>query len=243
MQRSGARTPVGPSDADARARRLEMGHVPHLYIPAPWESDTLALTPEQTHHLHRVLRAGALTRVSYTDGRGSIGTGTLTSHGVRRGDEVATGKPSPVLTVAVAPPQASDRARFIVEKLGELGVDRLVWLTTKYGQSKPPGADKAARWAIGALEQSRGSWLMPIEGPVPLTDLPPSTWLLHPGGGPLPPPSDQVTLAIGPEGGFSTEELALAVTTVGLGARVLRVETAAVVAAGLVLGHLGRMGT
>ncbi|MDR9450962.1 MAG: RsmE family RNA methyltransferase, partial [Acidimicrobiia bacterium] len=144
---------------------------------------------------------------------------------------------------AVAAPRASDRARFTVEKLAELGVDRLVWLTTKYGQSKPPGAAKAARWAIGALEQSRGSWLMPIEGPVTLTDLPPSTWVLHPGGGPLPSPSDQVTLAIGPEGGFSTEELALVATTVGLGTRVLRVETAAVVASGLVLGHLGRMGT
>ena len=220
-----------------------MAHIPHLYVPPPWESDTLAVTTEQTHHLRRVLRMGDPTPVSYTDGRGSIGTGTLTSHGVRRGDEVTTGKPSPALTVAVAPPQASDRARFIVEKLAELGVDRLLWLTSKYGQAKPPGTDKAARWAIGALEQSRGSWLMPIEGPVTLTDLPPSTWLLHPGGGPLPPPSDLVTLAIGPEGGFSTEELALAVTTVGLGARVLRVETAAVVASGLVLGHLGRMGT
>jgi RsmE family RNA methyltransferase len=52
-----------------------------------------------------------------------------------------------------------------------------------------------------------------------------------------------VTLVIGPEGGFSPAELAYADMTVGLGARVLRVETAALVATGLVLRLLGRMNT
>jgi RsmE family RNA methyltransferase len=52
-----------------------------------------------------------------------------------------------------------------------------------------------------------------------------------------------VTVVIGPEGGFSTAELASGDTTVGLGARVLRVETAAIVATGLVLRLLGRMNT
>jgi 16S rRNA (uracil1498-N3)-methyltransferase len=220
-----------------------MAHVPHLFLPAPWEADTLVLENEQVHHLRRVLRAKDHTPVTYTDGRGCSGVGTLVTHGVRRGDESTAEKPSPVLTVAVAPPRAGERGRFIVEKLAELGVDRLVWLTTEYGQAKPPRPERAARWAIGALEQSRGSWLMEIEGPLTLHDLPGATWILDSGGGSLPEPGEQVTLAIGPEGGFSAEELAGADITVGIGARVLRVETAAVVASGLVLDHLGRMNT
>ena len=220
-----------------------MAHIPHLYFPTPWEADTLALTDEQNRHLRRVLRLEDLASVAYTDGRGACGTGQLAPGGIQRGAEYDSPRPSPQLTVAVAPPHASDRGRFVVEKLSELGVDRLVWLTTKYGQTKPPRMAKATRWAIGALEQSRGSWLMDIDGPVLPAALPATSWFFHAGGGPFPSPSEEVTLAIGPEGGFSEEELAQADTTVGLGARVLRVETAAVVGSGLVLGYLGRMNT
>jgi 16S rRNA (uracil1498-N3)-methyltransferase len=124
-----------------------------------------------------------------------------------------------------------------------LGVDRLLWLISEFGQAQAPRAEKSARWAIGALEQSRGAWLMAIGGDVALAEVPRPNWLVHPGGGSLPAPSGDVTLVIGPEGGFSPEELARADMTVDLGARVLRVETAAVVATGLVLRHLNRMNT
>ena len=220
-----------------------MAYIPYLYLPGPWEADTVTISDEQTHHLRRVLRAGDQLPVAYTDGRGTAGTGTLVESGVCRGDESAVEAPTPTLTVAVAPPHSAPRARFVVEKLAELGVDRLVWLKTEYGQARPPRGEKVLQWAIGALEQSRGSWLMDIAGPLTLADLPKPTWLLHRGGGSLPSPTPQVTLAIGPEGGFSAEELAGGDITVGIGARVLRVETAAVVATGLVLDHLGRMNT
>ncbi len=219
-----------------------MGHIPHLHVPPPWETSVLNLTDLQTHHLRRVLRAPETAAVSYTDGRGTFGYGTLAAEGIQRGEETRVPRPAPALTVAVAPLHASDRVRFIVEKLGELGVDRLLWVTTEFSQAGPPRAEKSARWAIGALEQSRGSWLMDI-GDVQLADVPAPRWLMHHGGGGLPPDQGDVTLVVGPEGGFSPEEVARADTTVGLGARVLRVETAAVVAAGLVLSHLGRMNT
>jgi len=218
-----------------------MGHISHLHVPRPWEGEVLTLTDPQIHYLRRVLRAGDLAPITYTDGLGSVGSGSLVSDGIRRGDEFRVARPSPALTVAVAPPRASDRVRFVVEKLSELGVDRLLWLTTDFGQAKAPRTNKAARWAGAALEQSGGAWLMAIDVCATLADLPPPTWVVHQGGGPLPPPTGSVTLVIGPEGGFSAQELARADTTLDLGARVLRVETAAVVASGLVLRHLGRM--
>ncbi|MDH5615567.1 MAG: 16S rRNA (uracil(1498)-N(3))-methyltransferase [Acidimicrobiia bacterium] len=220
-----------------------MGHIPHLYVLPPWEASFLPLTELQHHHLHRVLRLEDHAPVSYTDGRGAVGAGTLGPQGIRRGNESQMPRPSPALTVAVAPPHASDRARFIVEKLGELGVERVLWMISDFGQARAPRTDKSAQWAIGALEQSRGAWLMSIEVDVALRELPLPIWVVHPGGGPLPAPTGDVTLVVGPEGGFSPEELSRADTTVGLGARVLRVETAAVVASALVLHHLGRMNT
>lgn len=220
-----------------------MGHIPHLYLPAPWEAGVLPLTDLHNHHLRRVLRAANSTPVSYTDGRGTVGRGTLAPEGIQRGQESHMSRPAPILTVAVAPAHASERSRFIVEKLAELGADRLLWLTSEYGQARAPRPNKTARWAVGALQQSRGAWLMLLGGEVTVADLPRPSWFVHPGGGALPEPSGDVTLVIGPEGGFSPEELAQADTTIGLGARVLRVETAAVVAAGLVLRHIDRMNT
>ncbi len=84
---------------------------------------------------------------------------------------------------------------------------------------------------------------MPVDDGGSLAQIPMTRWLAHRGGGSLPPTSGDVSLVIGPEGGFSPGELEMGDTTVGLGARVLRVETAAVVATGLVLRHLGRMNT
>ena len=220
-----------------------MGHVPHLYVPGPWEADVLPLTDEKIHHLRRVLRKVEPARVSYTDGAGTVGAGTLGPKGIRRGQESQVSPPRPVLTVAVAPPDSRNRTRYLVEKLAELGVDRLVWLSTAFGQGGVPRSDKAVQWAEGALEQSRGAYSMTISGISTLTELPAPIWLVQPGGGNLPSWAGNVTLAIGPEGGFSPEEVAGADTRLSLGARVLRVETAAVVASGLVLRHLGRMNT
>jgi 16S rRNA (uracil1498-N3)-methyltransferase len=47
------------------------------------------------------------------------------------------------------------------------------------------------------------------------------------------------TIAVGPEGGWAPAEVAIAAGTVSLGERVLRVETAALVAAARAIHHAG----
>jgi 16S rRNA (uracil1498-N3)-methyltransferase len=142
-----------------------------------------------------------------------------------------------------APLPKGDRAQFLVEKLTELGVTSLTILITERSVVSPREAklEKLERYVIEASKQCGRNVLMRIE--------PPREWsallgdeqlqarrlLAHPGGKPLrecAPQSGDVVAAVGPEGGFSDEEIAAALAAgwqfVDLGPRILRVETAAV---------------
>ncbi len=218
-----------------------MPHVPHLYLQGPWEGPELELTGPATHHLQRVLRRADGAAVTYTDGAGAVGEGTLHGASVRRGDERVEPAPTPAVTLAVAALRSADRARFLVEKLAELGVDRLVWVTAEHGQGRPPRAEKAHAWAVAALEQSRGAHLLAVGGPLAPAGIAGPLWVADPAGGPPPSEPGGVTVLVGPEGGLVAGEAPAHARPVGLGPRVLRTETAAVAAALLALQAVGRM--
>lgn len=208
-------------------------HVPHVVVGAPWEGDELEPSVIQWRHLTKVLRMARGDKVSYTDGLGRVGIGRLADHAVSRGDEHDVPRPSN-LTVAVAPPASKDRQRFVVEKLAELGVARLQWLSTRHGKDRTASASKAFSWILAATEQSRGAWLMePPQEPVELDQLDGPVVVCHPGGASEPIPAR--TLVIGPEGGFAEGELPSDLPLWDLGPTILRVETAAVVAASRIM--------
>ncbi len=217
-----------------------MGHRPHLLLPPPWTTPSLPLQPDHEHHLLRVLRLADGSEVTYTDGAGVFGSGHLVAGLVKRGDETLCPPPSVELTMAVAPPRDRDRVRFLVEKLAELEVQKLLWLRTRFGQGAPPLAGKSRAWAVGALEQSRGTRTLQVgEGWVDLAELIGPAWpgpllLADQGGEEIPHPvPSPVTIAVGPEGGFAADEIPPQVRRFTLGRTVLRVETAAIVAAGI----------
>lgn len=206
-----------------------MKHVPHVVIAAPWEGSSLSLSISQWRHLTKVLRMNNGDPVTYTDGLGTFGTGRLDGQTVKRGEEEARERPS-ALTIAVAPPANKDRQRFLVEKLTELGVARLIWVKTRHGKNRVPGGGKVFSWVVAALEQSRGAWLMETSSDlVEMADLEGVIVACRPGGEPGPFEADVVV--VGPEGGFAEDELPDGVRLWDLGPNVLRVETAAVVAA------------
>ncbi|MGI9649480.1 MAG: RsmE family RNA methyltransferase, partial [Acidimicrobiia bacterium] len=213
------------------------------YLPPPWGSDDLELEDSHRHHLAKVLRLVDGSPISYTDGAGRSGEGVLAGGVVARGAEATRERPRPEVSVAVAPPRKPARLRFLVEKLAEIGIDTLYWLQTRHGEGRPPRTDKAASWAQAALEQSRGAWLMSIQGPVPVSGLPESStlWVAERERQPLPSVVEGGTLVIGPEAGFLEGEIPVSANRVGLGARVLRIETAAVVGAAALLDRSGRL--
>jgi 16S rRNA (uracil1498-N3)-methyltransferase len=212
-----------------------VAHIPHLYLPAPWVGPVIDLARDQLHHLTSVLRMRPDEQCTYTDGAGTVGEGTFDGAAVRRGEERVVSEVGHV-TLAVAPPANKDRLRFLVEKACELGAVRIRWISSRYGQGRPPRADKAHQWAVGALEQSRGARLTVVDDDMTAIDRLTGTLLAaDQSGSGLPSVDGPVTLLIGPEGGWAPGEISESIPRIGLGDRVLRTETAAVVGLSVVI--------
>jgi len=217
-------------------------------------------------HLHRVLRLGVGAVLSLTDGQGRLAVGELATEGALIGAPVVeVGAPRPALVLAQALSKGR-RAEDAVRVACELGVDRLVPVIAERTQGRPDARAASAlveRWravAIAALEQSRGVRLSTIATPVEgLAGVALSgdaeTQILRliavPGALPLPDVlsdassvPEVVVVAVGPEGGWSPEEVARASedgwTAVGLGPTVLRTEHAGPVAVAVTAALLGR---
>ena len=206
--------------------------------------DAPVLDDDAAHHLFRVLRIRDGDVVTVTDGAGSWCACRAVAGGIEPdGEPGFVARRDPPTAVAFAIPK-QDRPEWIVQKLTELGIDRIVLLHADRSVVRwaPDRAAKHVaklrRVAAEALQQSRGVWLPSIEGPVVARDVLDGFAVAEPGGdaargtGGMPS-----AVAIGPEGGWSPEELAVAATTVCLGATVLRVETATIVAAARMIDH------
>ena len=234
---------AGPAGA---AKRSTSAHVFVADLSSP------ALGEEDAHHLIRVLRLRPGETVGVSDGRGGwrscrvVGSGQLEAEGPPVTEEA----PWPPVTVGLAVPKG-DRADWAVQKLTEVGVDRIVVLSTarsvvRWEASRATSIlQRLRRVTREAAAQSRRVWVPEVSGVVGLDALGgPGVALAEPGGPPLDP--GVTGIAVGPEGGWAPEELALGWPIVGLGAHVLRAETAAL-AAGVLLGArragtVGRIG-
>ncbi len=224
----------------------------HLFVG---DLDAPVVDERDLHHLLRVLRLRRGQSVSVADGSGRWRICTLqhTSGSPRpqadleAASEVFAGRPClPELTVAFALPKG-ERPEWALAKLTELGVDRIVPLVA--ARSVVRWEDRRAerhrlRWAEvtrHAAMQSRRLRLPVIEDPTEVATVlgrdRGRAALALPGGD--PPGLSRPTVLIGPEGGWAPDEEADAPATVGLGPQILRTETAAVVAASLLVALRG----
>lgn len=204
--------------------------------------DAPALEEDDRHHLERVLRLRAGEVVTVADGGGAWRRCMLRPGGRLEpdGEVVREPGPSPVVTVAFALTKG-ERPELAVQKLTELGVDRIVPFTAARSVARWD-ADRALRHverlrrvAREAAVQSRRSRLPEVTdlGSLPSLLEEPGAALADPAGG--PPSLALPTIVVGPEGGFTAEERALAPAMVRLGPHVLRAETAAMAAGALLV--------
>jgi 16S rRNA (uracil1498-N3)-methyltransferase len=227
-------------------------HTPKLYV------GRIELDQAGSRHARDVLRLEIGTEVEVFDDGGGVASGVIVALEpvvivqIDAIDAVGAGEANVIdITVAAAVPKG-DRADWMVEKLSEIGVARFIPLATARSVVLPEGKNKRERWqrlATESAKQSRRRGVMQIEE---LTKVDSATkqaagtraMVLStvPGARPiLDALSDfraRLTLFIGPEGGWTDDESKLFhqhdVTPVKLTDTILRVETAALVAAAVI---------
>ncbi len=218
------------------------------FLTTPPTGNRAFLEGDEARHVARVMRARTGDSLEVFDGQGRWWTATITE--IDRGKvelELGTGSSEPTaaggrLTLAVALPKG-DRQKWLIEKLTELGVERLVPLQTTRGVAEPTAAaiERLRRGVVEACKQCGRCRLLEITAPGTLQSIvslaPPARRLLaDPTGRPLAaaatPTGGDLLVAVGPEGGFTAEEVAAAEAAgfrrVSLGPHILRIETAAI---------------
>jgi len=213
------------------------------------------LSNAEAHHARDVLRLSTGDAVELFDPAGRVGVATLLKLD-RRGVTVSVSSildaPAVVgLEIACALPKG-DRADWLAEKLSEIGVTRLVPLIAERSVVVPKGdgkLDRLRRIAVEAAKQSQRVGVMSVDPPMPLRVLlndrfVGGRFVLSTQGATqslaaaLPKVATPVQLVVGPEGGWTDRELhemsEAGLTAVSLTTTILRIETAAVVAAGCV---------
>jgi 16S rRNA (uracil1498-N3)-methyltransferase len=219
------------------------------------QSDTVELDENESRHLSKVLRRKVGDVISVFDGSGAEFTATVASIS-KKSVEISINQRLEIdrelacpVELAVALPKG-DRQRWLVEKCVELGVTRLIPLETTRGVAQPveKAIARLQRAVIEASKQCRRNKLMVIDSPMSIAKFAEDSseesndqllrWIAHPTGetvGDVAGGGSDVQCLIGPEGGFTDEEVATAQSAgfrpVSFGARILRIETAALYAA------------
>lgn len=220
---------------------------------APDIADTPVLPPDESAHVVRVLRRRVGDTLEIVDGKGLLYSAVLLSDNAKGAAvEIRSATPlpkvwKPAITVAVAPTKNIDRMEWLVEKLVEIGVDRIVPIRCTRSERKDIKIERLQRIAVSAMKQSLKAILPFIDATTPLKDFlvdsntgikvvgycdascPRRLLAHHYQGG------EDLTVLIGPEGDFTPEEiemcLAAGFVPVTMGDNRLRTETAALVAA------------
>ena len=233
----------------------------------PISGGDISLIGAEAHHLIHVMRGKVGTRLIVFDGRGGEWLAEISR--VERGraeltilGHQAVEREVPFVLTVASPLPKGDRQKWLVEKLVELGVTRFVPIRTARSVTQPVDSAIArlGRIVIESSKQCGRNRLMEIAHPEDWHDWVRRTQgfsarlVAHPidrGGTPGFNATDlrslgilrveSVVVAVGPEGGFTEEEIAAATTAgwvqVDLGPRILRMETAAMVMATLAINY------
>lgn len=226
--------------------------------PEQFTDRRVILDADESHHLTRVLRLGVNDRVFVFDGEGSEWLAEISLAGKREVElklveKLAGAVDSPLhLTLGQAMIKG-DKFDLVIQKTTELGVTRIVPLVTAHCDVRVGGEridNKLTRWrriALEAVKQCGRRRLVEIAEPADFADFCASDnsglklFFSERGGRSLREGIDggaaSLTLAVGPEGGWSDQEIETAegagFRPIHLGPRILRAETAGIAATAL----------
>jgi 16S rRNA (uracil1498-N3)-methyltransferase len=225
-----------------------------FYVNCELKPGPVLVHGAEAHHLAVVCRLRRGDAVCLFNGDGHQYPARIESVGRREValEVLAVESPArelPFCLEVAAPLPRGDRAAFLLEKLTELGVASFTPLRTARSVVHPRETklDKLQRHVIEASKQCGRNVLLEVRPMAEWSafcraaELPPRRVLAHPGGEKrcqepfletVPDTVLHTVAAVGPEGGFTDEEVALASAAgwrlLDLGPRILRVETAAI---------------
>lgn len=237
-----------------------------LFVPPErLGGERVVLQDEENKYLVRVLRLEAGDAVVLFDGHGQEIEARLESVSargsvLRLGARRSVVLPAVRVTLVQAVPRG-DRMDLVVQKATELGIARIVPVLSARTGAQPLGESRLRRWRTIATEAARqcGRADVPsIDDVRPLADALAEApeegqarlfvWEASRGSPlrrALTGTEAAVRLLVGPEGGFAESEArdieAAGYRAVGLGSRILRSETAALVAVALVQAAVGAL--
>lgn len=224
----------------------------------------VSLLDSEAHHASTVVRMAVGEPISVVDGRGRRVDGTVAE--LARGEVVVAvtaiiDEPAPQPRIVVVQALAKgDRGERAVETLTEVGVDVIVPWSAAHSVSQwrddkaQRGADKWRSVAQAAAKQSRRSFIPDVSALCSTADLRSiceGALVLvlderssEPIGQIEIPPTGDVVIVVGPEGGLSESERSTFASwgarAVRLGPSILRTSTAGTVAAGIALSATDR---
>lgn len=207
------------------------------------------LSEEESKHCSQVLRKKIGDEILVFDGIGNKYKCVLTqvSKKTCAFDIVSTHETSQKpfsIHLAIAPTKNTDRIEWLVEKLCEIGVDRISFIRTKHSERKNLRIDRLERKVISAMKQSGNPYLMKVNELISFDDLlrdvsEEERFIAHVDSSheylsKIAHHKKTTIILIGPEGDFSSEEVEKAkirgFRPVSLGENTLRTETAGFVA-------------
>lgn len=220
-----------PAETRDRLRSRPLVYVADLDHPELDEDDH--------HHLARSLRVGPGAPITVADGAGRWRSARFGSRPEPDGPIEETERPVPLLTVGFVPVKG-ERSETVVQKLTELGIDRIVPVLSERSvvrwdaKRAERNHDRHRRIVREASMQSRRVHLPEVLGLVESLERFEAAHgrfsVAEPGGGTID--ATVATIVIGPEGGFAPSEVA-GRPAVGLPGGILRAETACYAAATL----------
>ncbi len=223
---------------------------------APDIEQTLTLPESDSQHCIRVLRMHIGDEIEVVDGRGRLFQCRIADGHPKRTRLEIVGRSelpkvwTPRITVGIAPTKHLDRMEWLVEKLVEIGIDRIVPLLCRHSERRELKTERLEKIAVSAMKQSLKAILPEIR---PMTPIAAFLEEERSAGGDICRyicycdantgrrllaadyrPGADATILIGPEGDFSPAEVEAAFTAgflpATLGDNRLRTETAALVA-------------
>lgn len=221
---------------------------------APYVGPDFILSEEESQHCVRVLRYKEGDVITVANGEGAFLKSKIIDANPRGCRVTIIDREFQNITrtefihIAVTPTKNLNRIEWFVEKATEIGIEGITFLRCEHSERTNINLERIRKIAISAMKQSQQATLPDFYGMMSFNECVSnvsrgdgSKMIAHCNSlSPIEPikhvytPQEDATILIGPEGGFSDEEIDFAVsngfTPVSLGENRLRTETAALYA-------------